>query len=58
MYTCIYVNLWQVLSSYHGTSSTGSIKCKKDVDIDPSGRHVLIVEDLIDTGNTLQWYVY
>lgn len=28
---------------------------KKDIDVDPKGKHVLIVEDLIDTGNTLAW---
>jgi len=41
-------------SSYgSGTTTTGSVKIRKDVDIDPSGRHVLLVEDLIDTGTTL-----
>jgi hypoxanthine phosphoribosyltransferase len=28
---------------------------KKDLARDPSGQHILIVEDLIDTGNTLKW---
>lgn len=31
------------------------VMLKKDLSIDPEGRHVLIVEDLIDTGNTLHW---
>ena len=35
--------------------STGSVKLKKDVSIDPHNRYVLVVEDLIDTGNTLLW---
>jgi len=44
------------VSSYgNGICSTGNIIVKKDIDIDPKGRHVLIVEDLIDTGNTLVW---
>ena len=37
------------------TTSSGSINLKKDIDVDPKGKHVLIVEDLIDTGNTLAW---
>jgi hypoxanthine phosphoribosyltransferase len=45
-----------VASSYgDGTTSSGSVKLKKDIDIDPKGRHVIIVEDLIDTGTTLAW---
>ena len=45
-----------VASSYgHGTTSSGVIKLKKDLGIDPSGEHIVIVEDLIDTGNTLAW---
>jgi len=53
--TVPYVTDFMSVSSYSGTSSTGSIKLKKDVDIDPTGLHVLVVEDLIDTGNTLHW---
>ena len=44
-----------VVSSYHGgTSSSGVINIKKDVDQDVSGRHVLFIEDIIDTGQTLK----
>jgi hypoxanthine phosphoribosyltransferase len=47
---------FMVASSYgHGTETTGVIKLKKDLDVDPSGKHILIVEDLIDTGTTLEW---
>lgn len=43
-----------VVSSYgKGTQSSGNLKIKKDLSIDPHGRHVVIVEDLIDSGVTL-----
>lgn len=41
------------VSSYEGTESTGNIKILKDLDIDIQGKNVLVVEDIIDTGNTL-----
>ncbi len=45
------------LSSYgRGTVTSGSVKLNKDLSIDPRGRHVLVVEDLIDTGVTLEWF--
>jgi hypoxanthine phosphoribosyltransferase len=44
------------VSSYgNSTTSSGSVKLKKDMSIDPKDRHILIIEDLIDTGNTLHW---
>eukprot|EP00455_Lapot_gusevi_P034018 TRINITY_DN373_c0_g1_i1.p1 TRINITY_DN373_c0_g1~~TRINITY_DN373_c0_g1_i1.p1 ORF type:complete len:246 (+),score=91.04 TRINITY_DN373_c0_g1_i1:68-805(+) len=47
---------FMAVSSYGaGTTTSGSVKLKKDVSIDPRNRHVLIIEDLIDTGRTLQW---
>ena len=46
---------FMVVSSYHGgTSISGVINIKKDVDQDVSGRHVLFIEDIIDTGQTLK----
>ncbi|MDO4431720.1 MAG: hypoxanthine phosphoribosyltransferase [Aerococcaceae bacterium] len=43
------------VSSYHGsTSSSGEVKILKDLDTPVEGRHVLIVEDIIDTGRTLK----
>lgn len=41
------------VSSYEGTESTGNIKILKDLDIDIQDKSVLVVEDIIDTGNTL-----
>ena len=43
------------VSSYEGTESTGKIKIKKDLQSDIEGKDVLIVEDIIDTGNTLSY---
>ena len=42
------------ISSYgNSTDSTGEIKITKDIDVSITGKHVLIVEDIIDTGLTL-----
>jgi hypoxanthine phosphoribosyltransferase len=46
------------ISSYgSGTKSSGVVRILKDLDTDISGRHVLVVEDIIDTGLTLSWLV-
>lgn len=41
------------VSSYCGTTSTGVINIKKDIDIDIKDKEILIIEDIIDTGLTL-----
>ena len=47
---------WMAVSSYgSGTKSSGVVRILKDLDTDISNRHVLIVEDIIDSGLTLNW---
>jgi hypoxanthine phosphoribosyltransferase len=47
---------WMAVSSYGaGTQSSGVVRILKDLDTDIQGRHVLIVEDIIDSGLTLSW---
>ena len=47
---------WMAVSSYGaGTQSSGVVRILKDLDTDIKGKHVLIVEDIIDSGLTLSW---
>ena len=49
---------WMAVSSYgSGTRSSGVVRILKDLDTDISGRDVLVVEDIIDSGLTLSWLV-
>lgn len=43
------------ISSYEGTDSTGSVVLKRDITVDIKDRHVLILEDIFDTGNSLSF---
>ncbi|SMY10575.1 hypoxanthine phosphoribosyltransferase [Brevibacterium jeotgali] len=47
---------WMAVSSYgSGTKSSGVVRILKDLDTDLKDQHVLIVEDIIDSGLTLSW---
>src|SRR6202020_317969 len=47
---------WMAISSYgSGTKSSGVVRILKDLDTDISGKHVLVVEDIVDSGLTLSW---
>jgi len=47
---------WMAISSYGaGTKSSGVVRILKDLDTDIKDKHVLVVEDIIDSGLTLSW---
>lgn len=50
---CEFEFMW--ISSYEGSSSTGRMVVKRDVSADIKDRHVVILEDIFDTGNSLSF---
>ena len=47
---------FMAVSSYgQGTTSSGVVRILKDLDRDIAGRHVLVIEDIVDSGLTLSW---
>ena len=46
---------FMAVSSYSGTTSTGAVKINKDLSEDIQGRHIIIVEDILDSGVTLNY---
>jgi hypoxanthine phosphoribosyltransferase len=47
---------FMALSSYgSSTTSSGTVRILKDIDSDVAGKHILVVEDIIDSGLTLDW---
>ena len=46
---------FMAVSSYSGTNSTGAVKINKDLSQDIGGRHVILVEDILDSGVTLNY---
>ncbi len=49
---------WMAVSSYGaGKRSSGVVRILKDLDVEIEGRHVLIVEDVLDSGLTLRWLI-
>lgn len=49
------IDFIRVASYGNSDSSSGTIRFVKDAELDLRGKHVLLVEDIIDTGNTLAW---
>ena len=45
---------FMIAKSYQGTNSTGVVKITMDLEQDVSNYHVIIVEDIVDTGRTLK----
>lgn len=45
------------LSSYKGTQSTGTIQTVMGLEKDIAGRHLIVVEDIVDTGRTLHYFI-
>jgi hypoxanthine phosphoribosyltransferase len=43
------------VSSYEGMQTTGHVRINCDLSVDIEGKHVLLVEDIIDTGNTIDY---
>ncbi|MBO6039957.1 MAG: hypoxanthine phosphoribosyltransferase [Oscillospiraceae bacterium] len=46
---------FMAVSSYSGTNSTGAVKINKDLNQDIGGRHIILVEDILDSGVTLNY---
>ncbi|MCR5136425.1 MAG: hypoxanthine phosphoribosyltransferase [Oscillospiraceae bacterium] len=46
---------FMAVSSYSGTNSTGAVKINKDLNQDIGGRHLILVEDILDSGMTLNY---
>jgi hypoxanthine phosphoribosyltransferase len=50
---------WMAISSYgSATTSSGVVRILKDLDTDITGKHVLVVEDIVDSGLTLSYLVH
>jgi hypoxanthine phosphoribosyltransferase len=45
------------VSSYEGMHSTGHVRINYDLSVDIEGKHVLLVEDIIDTGHTIDYLI-
>lgn len=53
--TCDCIIDFMAVSSYSGTKTTGVVKFKKDLDINPDGMDIVLVEDILDSGITLKY---
>jgi hypoxanthine phosphoribosyltransferase len=46
------------LASYgDGTQTCGKVQITKDIEVSIKGRHVIVVEDIVDTGTTMKWFL-
>ena len=55
---CVSVNCsmdFMAVSSYRGTTSTGAVSINKDLSAPIEGRHIILVEDILDSGVTLNY---
>ncbi|MBU5677268.1 hypoxanthine phosphoribosyltransferase [Alkaliphilus sp. MSJ-5] len=51
----VYIDFMAVSSYGYSTESSGIVRILKDLDLEIEGKHVLIIEDIIDTGLTLKY---
>jgi len=52
-YLTVPVEIDFMAISYYGSQSGGAVRITKDFDINPEGRHIILIEDIVDTGLTL-----
>ena len=51
----VEIDFMEVSSYGNSTTSSGNVRIVKDMDVSPAGKNILIVEDIVDTGNTLKY---
>jgi len=52
-YLTVPVEIDFMAISYYGSQSGGAVRITKDFDVNPEGRHIILIEDIVDTGLTL-----
>lgn len=53
----VHLDFVRVASYGSGTKSSGTVRILKDLETSPEGKHVLIVDEIVDSGRTLQFLV-
>lgn len=51
----VEIDFMEVSSYGNSTTSSGNVRIVKDMDVSPADKNILIVEDIVDTGNTLKY---